>query len=325
MHFGNHRLIGAAAKIPVNKPTAVMSVSPIVLPTPKRRLDIELRVTAPVTGDNLPIIILSHGHGPSNWLSSLNSCAPLYEFWGSHGFVVLQPTHLSSRFLGLDSAPPGQEMFWKSNAEDLVHVLDHLDDIETAVPALKGRLSKTQIAVAGYSYGAFTASMLLGMDNTDPRGNGPPVRLFDDRIKAGVILGGTGEGGAKLKDTLKAMTPFYGPDFNRMITPALVVYGDEDTSPHLNCGAEWHADPYTQAPGPKDLFTVKGGKHGLGGINGWDVAETEDESPEMLGAVQRMTWAYLRSQLVEGDNAWREACEAMAGLEQLGIVESKGS
>lgn len=55
-----------------------------------------------------------------------------------------------------------------------------------------------------------------------------------------------------------------------MSIPALVVYGDEDVSPHLIvCGAAWNAEPYTLAPGPKDLLTLKGANHGLGGISEW--------------------------------------------------------
>ena len=71
----------------------------MVLPAPGRAVDLQVRVSAPVTGSELPIILLSHGHGPSNNLSSLNGYAPLANFWAAHGFVVIQPTHLSSRTL----------------------------------------------------------------------------------------------------------------------------------------------------------------------------------------------------------------------------------
>lgn len=120
------------------------------------------------------------------------------------------------------------------------------------------------------------------------------------------------------------LVPFYGVDFGTMASPALVVYGDEDVGPHLTVrGADWHADPFTLAPGAKDLLTLKGAKHGLGGISGWDAGETLDESPERLAVVQRMTWAYLRSQLCEGDPAWTGACKAFEGLDGQGTVESK--
>lgn len=86
----------------VDLPTPVLSVSPVVLPVPGRPVDLEVRVSAPVTGSELPVVLLSHGHGRSNNLSSLNGYAPLANYWAAHGFVVVQPTHLSSSTLRLD-------------------------------------------------------------------------------------------------------------------------------------------------------------------------------------------------------------------------------
>jgi len=322
MHTGYHTLIGAAADIPINDPKPIISFSPVVLPAKGRPIDLELRVTVPSTGDALPIILLSHGQGRSNSLSSLEGYAPLYEFWAAHGFAVLQPTHLSSAFLGL-KAPEGQELFWQERAVDMVRILDNLDSVEAAVPGLKGRLDRTRVAVAGHSAGAWTATMLLGASNTDPR-DGSTRYKPETRIKAGIVLAGIGNGGTDISDFGKTRVPFYGANFSKMATPALVVYGDEDVSPHLtNRGADWHADPYALAPGPKDLLTLKGAQHVLGGISGWDAGETLDESPERLAVVQRMTWAYLRSQLYNGDRAWAEACKALEGLQGQGKVESK--
>lgn len=60
----------------VSSPTPVLSVSPVVLPAPGRAVDLQVRVSAPVTGSDLPVILLSHGQGYSNHLSSLNGYAP---------------------------------------------------------------------------------------------------------------------------------------------------------------------------------------------------------------------------------------------------------
>ncbi|KAF3172284.1 hypothetical protein TWF225_010386 [Orbilia oligospora] len=323
-HSGYHARIGAAAQIPINDSTPIISFSPVVLPAPKRLFDLELRVTFPATGnDTLPILLLSHGQGASNYLSSLEGYAPLAEFYAAHGFAVLQPTHLRSGFLGGGLPwPQGDEMWWKGGAGDMVQILDSLDTIESTVPSLKGRLDHTKISVVGHSAGSLTVYGLLGFSNTDPR-DGSVYYQPDNRVKVGVILAGIGGSGENLSENGKGMIPFYGAEFSKMSTPALVVYGDDDASPHLTTrGADWHADPYHEAPGPKDLLTLFGAKHGLGGISGWDAGETLDESPELLGIVQRMTWAYLRSQLFEGDTAWEDACKALVEIGK-GKVERK--
>ncbi|KAI8946517.1 alpha/beta-hydrolase [Xylaria longipes] len=318
-----HALLGAAAKLPVNSFfSPIISFTPVIIPSPGRPAELQLRVTAPATGDALPIILLSHGYGPSNWLSSLQGYAPLAEFWAKHGFVVIQPTHLFSRTLSLPS-PDGNEMYWKSHPKDMIQILDQLDHIETVVPGLKGRLDKSKIAGAGHSFGSQTTSLLLGANNTDPRDRSV-FSPFEKRIKAGILLGGVGSGGASLSENGRKMLPFYDIDFSAMHTPTLVIGGEDDISPHLTVrGADWHWDAYTHGPGQKNLLRVKGGHHGFGGISGWDAAETQDESPQILGFVQRMSLAYLRSQFYEGDNSWKQACEVLAGLNELGSVESK--
>lgn len=309
----------------VSSPTPVLSVSPVVLSAPGRAVDIQLRVSAPVTGSDLPVILLSHGQGYSNHLSSLNGYAPLANYWAAHGFVVIQPTHLSSRTLSLDPSTPGAPLYWRSRAEDMTRILDQLDAIEAAVPQLLGRLDHGKVAVAGHSMGGHTASLLLGARLTDPD-DGTEVNLAEPRIKAGVLLAAPGRGGDALTEFVaESLSFFLTTDFSKMSTPALVVAGDKDTSAHLTvAGADWHADPYVLSPGPKSLLTLFDAEHGLGGVSGYDVAETTDENIERVSAVQRLTWAYLRSELYPGDPAWQEARDALAvDNDPLGRVESK--
>ncbi|WP_181770522.1 alpha/beta hydrolase family protein [Amycolatopsis pittospori] len=311
--------------ISTTAPTPVLSVGPVVLPTPDRAVDLQVRVSAPVTGSELPIILLSHGQGYSNHLSSMNGYAPLVNFWAANGFVVIQPTHLSSRTLDLDSGDPEAPLYYRSRAEDMTRVLDRLDEIEAAVPRLGGRLDRTKVAVAGHSMGGHTASLLLGARYTDPH-DGTEVDLAEPRISAGVLLAAPGRGGDAVTGFVAENYPvFLTTDFSKMTTPALVVAGDKDASTHLTVrGPDWHTDPYSLSPGRKTLLTLFDAEHGLGGISGYDVAETTDENLERVAAVQRLTWAYLRSELYAGDTAWQEACDALtAGPGPLGRVESK--
>ncbi len=303
----------------------VLSVGPVVLPAPGRAVDLQVRVSAPVTGSDLPIILLSHGQGHSNHLSSLNGYAPLVNSWAAHGFVVIQPTHLSSKTLSLDTDEPDAPLHWRSRAVDMTRVLDQLDLVEAAVPQLLGRLDRSRVAVVGHSMGGHTASLLLGARLTDPD-DGTVVDLADPRIKAGVLLAAPGRGGDAVTEFVAENYSFFSTmDFSGMSTPALVVAGDKDTSTHLTVrGAEWHADPYFLSPGRKSLLTLFDAEHGLGGVSGYDVAETTDENLERVAAVQRLTWAYLRSEFYPGDPAWREAREELTtGSGALGRVESK--
>ncbi len=315
----------AGPSVAMSAPTPVVSVSPVVLSAQGRAVDLQMRVSAPVTGRELPILLLSHGHGNSNNLSSLNGYGPLANFWAAHGFVVIQPTHLDSKTLSLDPDGPEGPLFWRSRAEDMKRILDQLDLIEASVPQISGRLDRSRIAAAGHSLGGYTTSMLLGARLTDPN-DGTEVDMADSRIKAGVLLAAPGRGEADLSAFAAEHYSFFlHTSFAEMTTPALVVAGDNDVSPHLTVrGADWHADPYFLSTGPKCLLTLFGAEHGHGGVAGYDAAETTDEDPERLAAVQRLTWAYLRSVLYPEDPAWPAARAALMDTPNpLGRVECR--
>ncbi|MFE7789787.1 alpha/beta hydrolase family protein [Streptomyces sp. NPDC057460] len=285
-------------------PTTVVSAKPVVLSAPDRGEDLQVRVSAPATGDNLPVIVFSHGFG---W--SMNGYAPLADFWAARGFVVLQPTHLDSRTLGLAAEDPRTPRIWRFRIEDLTRVLDGLDILEASVPGLAGRLDHDRIAVAGHSWGAQTASTLLGARVLDSDGV-PGKDMSDARVKAGVLLALTGLGD-DLTPFAAENFPFMRPSFDSMTTSALIVAGDNDQSHLSTRGPDWFTDPYTCSPGSKSLLTLSGAEHSLGGIAGYEVAETTDESPARVALIQQLTTAFLRSALHPEDTSWRAAATAL--------------
>ncbi|MEV0234027.1 chlorophyllase [Nonomuraea sp. NPDC050786] len=298
-------------------PTTVVSAKPVLLPAPGRGEDLQVRVSAPATGGDLPVIVFSHGFG---W--SMDGYAPLADFWAAHGFVVVQPTHLDSRTLSLPADDPRTPGIWRFRVEDLKRVLDELDRLEAAVPDLKGRLDRGRIAVAGHSWGAQTASTLLGARVLGSDGV-PGEDLSDPRVKAGVLLALPGRGD-DLTPFAAEHFPFMRPSFEHMTTPALIVAGDRDQSALSTRGPDWFTDPYFLSPGSKSLLTLFDAEHSLGGIPGYEVAETTDESPERVALIQQFTWAYLRSALYPEDTVWQAARSA---LEQdprpLGKLQNK--
>ncbi|MFT7834915.1 chlorophyllase [Saccharothrix sp. BKS2] len=308
--------------------TPVLSYSPVVLPVPGRPVDLTLRVTAPETGDDLPVVLFSHGHGGARDLASQDGYAPLAARWAAAGFVVVQPTHLSSRRLDhLWERTPGAPLFWRSRAEDLIHVLDRLDEVERAVPLLAGRVDRDAVAVAGHSLGGFTAALLLGAGVTDPD-TGERVSYLDPRVERGVLLAAPGRGDVLNGPAADRVPVFRTLDLSTMTRPALVVAGDQDDSRHFtDLGPAWHRDPYHLAPGPKSLLTVFGAGHLLGGVQGYDAAESvqlSDDAPGLAAAVAHLTAAYLRTGARPGDDAWQRARDELTtGPDAIGAVESK--
>ena len=320
-----HAKTGEALKIPVPDPTPVLSFSSVTIPFEGRPVSLTARVNVPTAGSNLPVIVLSHGLGRTNYISSQLGYTPLSEFYAARGFVVVQPTHLDSAFLGIPMEELSFEARWEARPADVSRIIDELDLIEGAVPTLAGRMDKTKIGVVGHSFGAIITALLLGAKNVDPR-NGKVVQVPDGRITAGITLAGAGKGGDALNESGQKVLPFYNPDFSTMTTPALVVVGEKDEPHFATATPAWYRTPFEESPGNGNaaLLEVSGGKHCLGGVGTWDAVETGDEeSPERLGVVQRMTWAYMKWQLCGEKKVWEDAVKALGDLPQLGKVEMR--
>lgn len=312
------------AGIPTTEPTPVTAYSPVTLPVPGRHVDLQMKVSAPVTGSSLPIILFSHGHGPSNFTSSLHGYGPLVTFWAARGFVVIQPTHQDSTMVGLrEIDDPGAPLYAQSRAEDMHFILDHLDEVEAAVPGVSGRLDHSRIAAVGHSMGGHTVGMLCGQQMNSPA-TGEKVTLLDDRIKVGVLIAPPGRG-EHLADWASENYPVLrSTSFDTMTTPALVVAGENDSSALFSDHENWRSDAYLLSPGPKIRLLLFGAEHMLGGISGWDSAETTDESPARVAALRSLVWTFLRSSLFPDDPAWADAIATLDSTsEPLAKIESK--
>lgn len=300
-----NNFIDIARHIPTPEAVLTVSYSPVRL-TMEGRGQLELRVTAPAAGSRLPVVILSHGFGPSHYIPSKDGYAPLAQFWSERGFAVIQPTHASSRVGGLPADVAGAPFFWRERVHELKVILDRLPEVERQALSLSGRLDHSRIAAAGHSFGGHTVGLLLGA-----RLNGED--FTDQRISAGILLATPGRGGKDLNEAGAARFPFFDVDFSNMRTRSLVVCGETDEPHFTTRGPEWHADAFRDSPGAEALLTMRGVGHGLGGIAGLDAKETEIEAPEVLEATKRLTLAWLRTALLEDPSAWSKASSAVNG------------
>lgn len=291
----------------------IVAVRPIAVAAPGRSVDLQVKVTAPLSGHDLPVIVFSHGNA---W--SLDGYEPLVDRWAAAGFIVVQPTHLDSRRNGIGWDDPRFATIWRVRIADLHAVLDGLGAILLQAGDLATRVDRERIAVVGHSWGAQTAGALLGARVFDADGV-PGEDFSHPGVSAGALIAATGTG-----DTLTPFAaehlPFMRPDYSTMTTPSLVVAGGKDRSQLSTRGPEWFTDAYHLSPSPKSLLTIAEGEHTLGGIAGEMVAETTDEDPARVALVADAVSAYLLDAFKLDGTAWADLGDAEPGDGAWGIA-----
>jgi predicted dienelactone hydrolase len=209
-----------------------------------RRKELPIRILAPQRGGPFPVIVFSHGAGGSG-----QNYFPLTEFWASHGYVIIQPTHRDSIALqrqnGETTPTSPRELIdeyrfnyedWGNRCRDIFLVIDSLGDLPKLVPELKGKIDLKLIGMAGHSYGAFTAQMIGGATVDIP--NGPRSQSFgDDRPRAFMLLSPQGKNQNGLTEA----------SWQTMTRPLMSMTGTYDNGA-MNQVAQWRKDPFTYAP-----------------------------------------------------------------------------
>ncbi|MBQ1081272.1 alpha/beta fold hydrolase [Nocardiopsis sp. B62] len=294
----------------------IVAVKPIVVPVPGRGIDLQVKVTAPQSGRNLPVIVFSHGNA---W--SMDGYEPLVDRWAAAGFVVVQPTHLDSRRNGLTWDDPRFATVWRVRIADLHAVLDRLGDILLQAGDLENRADRDRVAVVGHSWGAQSAGALLGARVLDADGT-PGEGFSHAAVSAGALIAATGTGDTLTPFALEHL-PFMRPDYSTMTAPALVIAGGRDDSQLSTRGPEWFTDAYHLSPAPKSLLEIAEGEHTLGGLAGEMVAETTDEDPDRVALVADAVSAYLHDALKLDNAAWTALNDAAAGGDGTWSITSK--
>ncbi|MFN7114603.1 MAG: alpha/beta hydrolase family protein [Alphaproteobacteria bacterium] len=261
------------------------------LPMPGRKTALQYRATFSRSAKNMPVIIWSHGA-----FGSHTAYNPLVEYWASHGYLVLQPTHSDSMREGTKPNVKNPLAFkdWAQRPREVSYLIDQLENLETLIPALKGRVDRHLVGIGGHSFGAHTAMLLAGAQTKRLLRRGERDDFLEKRAKAFVMVSPQGTGKQLDKDAIAAMTG-----------PFIMITGTKDDSVPNDKDYKWRMEGWNYAASAPDryLLLIDGAHHGFGGIAG-TVRFTgagpadEDTLEAVRGAALAMFDAQLRGDVL---------------------------
>jgi predicted dienelactone hydrolase len=200
-----------------------------------------------------PLVIFSADPGDGTELPDLAG------HWVSHGFVVI--TLLNEREAPRTSRPAERVPFDVRQLDrlgDVVFVLGALDQVERRLDGFHGRhaarIDRERMGVAGYSMGALTAQMAIGVKVrvAGREGEAELRDAGDARFKAAVLISPQG--------TINRMLT--RDSWNEVSKPLLVVTGSHDVVPGSRETPESRQEPFLLArPGHKFLLFLEGATH----------------------------------------------------------------
>jgi dienelactone hydrolase len=258
-----------------------------------------VRISYPVGKTRFPVIVFSHGNG-----SKGDMYKGFTDYWASHGYVVIQPTHMDSTSLGFKTKRDNmREMYQQmlqvtdTRRQDMSFIIDSLDLIETIVPDLEDKLDRTKLVAAGHSMGAATAMIVAGMTLLNPM-DGYAETSDETRFKVLLMISDPGTMALMPKEPWKGVR-----------VPTLISTGTKDFSDvgstRINAPFKYKIpDSLTRSLSPHHYVLIEGADHYLGGlICRNDVPGPPQHEALRIAAATSTTFldAYVKNDL----NAWR--------------------
>ena len=282
-------------------PYAVAYTRDLVLEATGRPEPFVIQVTRPVGAKVSPVIVFSHG-----FRCELAGNDPLVGHWASHGYTVIQPSHLDAEPESKADVYP-QHVVWEERRRDMERSLDLLDQITAAIPEISGTLDLSTVIAAGHSYGGLTAQSAGGAKTFSRGEPNTLVHEPDPRFKAVVAVSPPGR-----------MPGFVDEQSAKSIDrPMIVTTGTEDFIPPMMPTWEVHTDTYVDAvPGEKYLAVVEGADHRFGGLICGDIGTAP--MPEQMATLNAATLAFV-DHVVHGSPS---AKAHLDGLAKAGKTET---
>ena len=265
----------------------------------KLEKQLPVRVSYPVGEGQFPIIVFSHGNG-----SEGSMYKGFTDKWASHGYVVIQPTHMDSSSLGFQmNRNSMREMYQQmlfvtdSRRQDMSFILDSLIEIEQLIPELKNKLNQDKIVAAGHSMGAATAMLVSGMTLVNPM-DGYKETSDEKRFDALLMIS---------DPTNMALMP---PEpWKGVRVPTFISTGTNDFS---DVGSGRMSAPFTyqipenllQSSSPHHFVLIEGADHYMGGL----ICRTDVPGPfqyEELRIASNMSVVFLDAYVKNNREALR--------------------
>jgi dienelactone hydrolase len=287
----------------------VRRANPVTLRDPADGRELLLRIAYPAGGQQLPIVLFSHGA-----YSSKDLYDPIVDAWAARGYIVISPTHRDSVALGVRRGTSEPRYFtWR--LDDMALILAHLDTVLAQAAGLAERADPQTIVAAGHSFGGLVAQTLGGATYGDAA-SGATLSRADPRVRAVIIFSGAGVFAPVLR----------AADFSTLRVPTLVTVGTNDLQqvPGLS-GQDWRKQPFDLAPaGSKYRLTLDGADHYLGGMVGRDDLPRDPRGPAWLAAFIATSATFLDA-YASGRAAARHKLEQQAAAPPVAAAPSTGA
>lgn len=265
-------------------PHPILKSGPLQWGGPAGRL--QVRLIQPGSTGPFPVVIFSHG----NW-SDFSRYDALLDHWASHGYLVVAPYHRDGGGMvrGIfNSLRYGSAGLIEHRVAELKWIIDELPRLDALLPGGGRRADPDRIAVAGHSFGAFTAQQLGGAIAVDET-RGIHIAGRDKRVRAVMAISPPGPMFGMINDR----------SWREVDTPMLVTTGTSDVNARFWPDWRLHAMSFdTARPGANWLLVVEGADHYLGNL----ICRPERKAApqaDALGIVNAIAVTFLDAHLRE--------------------------
>lgn len=279
----------------------------------RQNREVPVRIYAPKDDPaKLPVLIFSHGLGGSR-----EGYAYFGRHMASHGYLCVHVQHHGSDGQAIRAAVQGGESPTEAlrkaamnlqNAvdrpKDVTFVLDQLAEMNKAGNELADRLDMDHIAIAGHSFGGFTAMACAGQGDD---------RLRDPRIKSAIAM--------------SAPAPKIGPGYASITIPVLDMTGTLDDSPILGGTVESRLKAFEKLnKNERYLVVFNGGDHmvfsgrsdALAALNLRGMAGERKLDPQIQSHIKALSLAFMEHTLHQDAKAQQWLTDADGAKAALG-------